>query len=103
MGLMLWVFNGPFNLLEGGYASLENYFGLAPWVFLFLIPAIGMRIFSDELKSGLMELLVVRPISVVQLVWAKFLGALAVVLLAVLPTLVYLWSVNALGSPVGNS
>ena len=101
-GLMLWVFNGPFNLLEGGYASLENYFGLAPWVFLFLIPAIGMRIFSDELKSGMMELLVVRPISVVQLVWAKFLGALAVVLLAVLPTLVYLWSVNALGSPVGN-
>ena len=101
-GLMLWVFNGPFNLLEGGYASLENYFGLAPWVFLFLIPAIGMRIFSDELKSGMMELLVVRPISVVQLVWAKFLGALVVVLLAVLPTFVYLWSINALGSPVGN-
>ncbi|MDA0741351.1 MAG: gliding motility-associated ABC transporter substrate-binding protein GldG [Bacteroidetes bacterium] len=101
-GLMLWVFNGPFNLLEGGYAALENYFGLAPWVFLFLVPAIGMRIFSDELKSGMMELLVVRPISVVQLVWAKFLGALAVVLLAVLPTLVYLWSINALGSPVGN-
>ena len=61
-----------------------------------------MRIFSDELKSGMMELLVVRPISVVQLVWAKFLGALAVVLLAVLPTFVYLWSINALGSPVGN-
>ena len=89
-GLMLWVFNGPFNVLDGGYASLENYFGLAPWVFLFLIPAIGMRIFSDELKSGMMELLVVRPISIVQLVWAKFLGALVVVLLAVLPTLVYL-------------
>lgn len=101
-GLMLWVFNGPFNLLEGGYASLENYFGLAPWVFLFLIPAIGMRIFSDELKSGMMELLVVRPISVVQLVWAKFLGALVVVLLAVLPTFVYLWSMHALGSPIGN-
>ena len=101
-GLMLWVFNGPFNLLEGGYASLENYFGLAPWVFLFLIPAIGMRIFSDELKSGMMELLVVRPISVVQLVWAKFLGALVVVLLAVLPTFVYLWSIHALGSPIGN-
>ena len=101
-GLMLWVFNGPFNVLDGGYASLENYFGLAPWVFLFLIPAIGMRIFSDELKSGMMELLVVRPISIVQLVWAKFLGALVVVLLAVLPTLVYLWSVHVLGSPVGN-
>ncbi len=101
-GLMLWVFNGPFNILEGGYATLENYFGLAPWVFLFLIPAISMRTFSDELKSGMMELLVVRPFSLAQLIWAKFLGTFAVVLLSILPTLVYLWSVRVLGSPVGN-
>ena len=101
-GLMLWVFNGPFNILEGGYATLENYFGLAPWVFLFLIPAISMRTFSDELKSGMMELLVVRPFSLAQLIWAKFLGTFIVVLLSILPTLVYLWSVRVLGSPVGN-
>ena len=101
-GLMLWVFNGPFNILEGGYATLENYFGLAPWVFLFLIPAISMRTFSDELKSGMMELLVVRPFSLAQLIWAKFLGTFTVVLLSILPTLVYLWSVRVLGSPVGN-
>ena len=101
-GLMLWVFNGPFNILEGGYATLENYFGLAPWVFLFLIPAISMRTFSDELKSGMMELLVVRPFSLGQLIWAKFLGTFTVVLLSILPTLVYLWSVRVLGSPVGN-
>jgi len=99
---MLWVFNGPFNILEGGYATLENYFGLAPWVFLFLIPAISMRTFSDELKSGMMELLVVRPFSLAQLIWAKFLGTFTVVLLSILPTLVYLWSVRVLGSPVGN-
>lgn len=101
-GLMLWVFNGPFNLLEGGYASLGNYFGLAPWVFLFLIPAVSMRVFSDELKSGMMELLVVRPLSTTSLVFAKYLGTLSVVVLSILPTLIYLWSMSALGSPVGN-
>ena len=78
-GLMLWIFSGPFNLLEGGYASLTNYFGLAPWVFLFLIPAVSMRVFSDEIRSGMMELLAVRPISTTQLVVAKYLGTLSVV------------------------
>jgi ABC-2 type transport system permease protein len=101
-GLLLWVFNGPFNLIEGGYASLSNYFALAPWVFLFLIPAVSMRVFSDELKSGMIELLAVRPISSAQLVLAKYLGALVVVVLSILPTFIYLWSISALGSPVGN-
>ena len=101
-GLMLWVFNGPFNLLDGGYATLSNYFGLAPWVFLFLIPAVSMRVFSDELKSGMMELLIVRPISTRELVLAKFLGTLSVVVLSILPTFIYLWSMSELGSPVGN-
>ena len=101
-GLMLWVFNGPFNLLDGGYATLSNYFGLAPWVFLFLIPAVSMRVFSDELKSGMMELLIVRPISTRELVLAKFLGTLSVVVLSILPTFIYLCSMSELGSPVGN-
>ena len=101
-GLLLWVFNGPFNILQSGYATLENYFGLAPWVFLFLIPAISMRVFSDEIKSGMMELLIVRPISLMQLIWAKFFGTFTVVIFSILPTLVYLWSVRTLGSPVGN-
>ena len=95
-GLMLWIFNGPFNLLEGGYASLTNYFGLAPWVFLFLIPAVSMRVFSDEIRSGMMELLAVRPISTTQLVVAKYLGTLSVVVLSIAPTLIYLWSMSAL-------
>ena len=101
-GLMLWVFNGPFNLLDGGYATLSNYFGLAPWVFLFLIPAVSMRVFSDELKSGMMELLIVRPISTRELVLAKFLGTLSVVVLSIRPTFIYVWSMSELGSPVGN-
>lgn len=101
-GLMLWVFAGPFNLLDGGYASLQNYFGLAPWVFLLLIPAVSMRIFSDEIRIGMMELLRIRPMSTLELVLSKYLGTLVVVVLSILPTLVYLYSMSALGSPVGN-
>lgn len=101
-GLMLWVFSGPFNLMDGGYASLQNYFGLAPWVFLFLIPAVSMRVFSDEIRTGMMELLLIRPMSVRALVVAKFLGTLTVVVLSILPTLIYWWSMSALGSPEGN-
>lgn len=101
-GLILWVFPGSFNLLDGGYASLDNYFALAPWVFLFLVPAVSMRVFSDEIKSGLLELLLVRPFSTAQLVAAKYLAVLVVVVLSILPTLVFWWSMSALGSPVGN-
>lgn len=101
-GLMLWVFNGPFNLLDGGYASLEHYFALAPWVFLFLIPAVSMRVFSDEIRTGMLELLLVRPISTVKLVLAKYLATLSVVILSILPTMVFWWSISALGSPAGN-
>ena len=65
-------------------------------------PAVSMRVFSDEIKTGMMELLAVRPISAAQLVVAKYLGALIVVILSILPTCIYLWSISALGSPVGN-
>ena len=102
-GLLLWVFEGnPYNILDGGIATLENYFGLAPWLFLFLIPAVSMRVFSDEIKSGMMELLVVRPLTIAQLVWVKFLATFIVVVLAIVPTFVYIWSLSSLGSPVGN-
>lgn len=102
-GLLLWVYEGnPYNILDGEIATLENYFGLAPWLFLFLIPAVSMRVFSDEIKSGMMELLVVRPLTIAQLVWVKFLATFIVVILAIVPTFVYIWSLSSLGSPVGN-
>ena len=102
-GLLLWVFEGnPYNILDGGIATLEKYFGLAPWLFLFLIPAVSMRVFSDEIKSGMMELLIVRPLTIAQLIWVKFLATFFVVILAILPTFVYMWSLSSLGSPVGN-
>jgi len=100
-GLFLWVFSGDFNIPEGGYASLEALFDLAPWIYLFLIPAVTMRMFADEKRSGTMELLLTRPVTSLQLVLSKFLASLSVVLFTLLPTLIYFYSVYYLGSPVG--
>jgi len=99
--LFLWVFSGNYNIPDSGYASLNGLFEIAPWIYLFLIPAVTMRMFSDEKRSGTMELLLTRPVSEIRLIFAKFLGALFVVLLTLLPTLIYFFSVYALGNPVG--
>lgn len=101
-GLFLWVFPGSFNLLDAGYAGLDGFFFLAPWIFLFLIPALTMRLFSDELKSGTIELLLTKPISEFKLVLGKYLAGLLLCILAILPTLVYLISIHYLGLPQGN-
>ena len=101
-GLFLWVFPGNYNLLENGYAMLDHYFSLAPWVFLFLVPALTMRLIADEKKLGTLELLVTRPLSVFQLLWAKYLAALTLVFFCLVPTLVYFYSIYKLGTPAGN-
>ncbi|MFV0378397.1 MAG: gliding motility-associated ABC transporter substrate-binding protein GldG [Mangrovibacterium sp.] len=101
-GLFLWVFPGNYNLLENGYASLSPYFALAPWIFLFLIPALTMRLFAEEKRLGTLEILITRPFSLFQLVWAKYLAGLCLVVLCLLPTLIYFYSVYSLGNPVGN-
>ncbi|PTN09950.1 gliding motility-associated ABC transporter substrate-binding protein GldG [Mangrovibacterium marinum] len=101
-GLFLWVFPGAYNLLENGYASLSPYFSLAPWIFLFLIPALTMRLFAEEKRLGTLEILITRPYSLLQLVWAKYLAGLFLVLVSLLPTLIYFYSIYNLGNPVGN-
>mgnify|MGYP000288950575 CR=1 FL=1 len=101
-GLFLWVFPGNYNILDNGYASLDSYFSLAPWIFLFLVPALTMRLFADEKRTGTFEILVTRPLSLFQLVWAKYLAGLVLVLMCLLPTLIYFYSVYSLGNPVGN-
>jgi ABC-2 type transport system permease protein len=90
------------NIPESGYASLDSLFYIAPWVFLFLVPAITMRSFAEEIKTGTIELLLTKPISEMQLVAAKFLAAVALVLIALLPCVVYIISVWQLGNPPGN-
>ena len=99
--LFLWIFPGNYNILEGGYASLDGLFSLAPWVYLFLVPAVTMRLFAEEKRLGTMEVLLTRPLSVMQIVMAKFLAGLLLVTISLLPTLIYFYSVYALGNPVG--
>lgn len=100
--LFLWVFDGPMNLLEGGYATLDPLFSLAPWVFLVLVPAITMRSFAEEKKAGTLDLLITRPVTEMQIILAKYFAAIVLVTLALLPTLIYYYSVVYLGNPTGN-
>lgn len=101
-GLFLWVFKGEFNLLDNGRANLSSFFLLAPWIIIFLVPAVTMRSFSDEKKQGTLELLVTKPISHLQIVLGKYFGAFVLILLALLPTLIYVYTVSQLGNPQGN-
>jgi ABC-2 type transport system permease protein len=101
-GLFLWVFPLQFNILDYGFASIDNLFMLSPFVFLFLIPAITMRSFADEQKTGTIELLMTKPLTDMQIIGAKYLAGLFLVLFALLPTLVYFFSVYKLGLPQGN-
>jgi ABC-2 type transport system permease protein len=101
-GLFLWVFQGDFNILDFGYANLDGLFMIAPFVFLFLIPAITMRLFAEEKRTGTMELILTKPLTEFEIVMAKFLSGLILVIFSLLPTLVYFFSVYQLGLPKGN-
>jgi len=94
-GLLLFVFPDS-NILDFGYATLDKFFELAPWILLFLIPAITMKSFSDEFRTGTFEILRTKPLSTWQLVSGKFMGSFLVVLIALLPTLLYVLSIDAL-------
>lgn len=100
--LFMWVFPGSLNIIDSGYANMDTLFTLAPWVFLFLVPAVTMRMFSEEKKSGTIDLLLTRPISDINIVLAKFAAGLSIVLISLLPTMIYYISVWQLGDPVGN-
>lgn len=94
-GLFLFVFPDS-NIFDYGYATLEKYFDLAPWILLLLVPAITMRSFSEEFRSGTYEILQTKPVSRWQLIMGKFLGSFLVVLTALLPTIIYAFTVQSL-------
>jgi ABC-2 type transport system permease protein len=98
-GLMLFVFQD--NVLDFGYATLDRFFELSPWILLLLIPAITMRSFAEEFKTGTFEILQTRPLTPWQITGGKFLGSLIVVAIALLPTIVYFFSIQALSSNEG--
>lgn len=101
-GLFLWVFKGDFNILNAGFADLNSFFFITPWFFIFLIPAITMRSFTDEVKLGTIEILKTKPITYWQIVLGKFFGAFTLIILALIPTIAYVYTIHQLGNPVGN-
>lgn len=101
-GLFLWIFPMGFNIIDYGYASLDNLFMISPVVFLFLIPAITMRSFADEKRGGTIEMLLTKPLTDMQIIMSKYLAGVSLVIFSLLPTLIYAISVYLLGLPKGN-
>ena len=101
-GLFLWVIPGQYNIIDAGYANVDGLFYLAPWLFLFLCPAVTMRLFAEEKQTGTWELLVTKPLSRLQLVLGKYFAGWVLVALALLPTLIYYFSASYLAEPIGN-
>jgi ABC-2 type transport system permease protein len=101
IGLIVWVFPES-SVLDYGFADLESLFTYTPYVFTFLVPALSMRAIADERKMGTWELLRTSPLSLVQIILAKYFALLCLVLVALLPTLLYFFSITQLGDPVGN-
>lgn len=101
-GLFLWVFDGDFNILNSGFADLAPFFTLSPWILIFLIPAVTMRSFSDEKKQGTIELLMTKPISIREIVAGKFFGSFLLIVIAIIPTFIYVYIISTLGLPEGN-
>ena len=96
-GLFLFIFPDT-NLFDGGYATLDIFFEMAPWILLLLIPAISMRSFSDEFKSGTYEILATRPLGKWQIIGGKYFASLIIVIIALLPTGVYVYTIHALST-----
>ncbi|HCH43862.1 MAG TPA: gliding motility-associated ABC transporter permease subunit GldF [Algoriphagus sp.] len=101
IGLIVWVFPET-SVLEYGYADLEPLFTYTPYVFTFLIPALSMRAIAEEKRNQTWELLRTAPLSLTQIIIAKYLALLCLIILAVLPTLLYYISIVQLGDPIGN-
>jgi len=101
-GLFLWVFKDNTNILNAGFADLNSFFYLAPWILVFLIPAITMKSFADELNTGTIETLRTKPITDWQIVLGKFTASLLLIVIALAPTMTYVYTIIQLGNPIGN-
>ncbi len=101
IGLLMWIFPDT-NVLDYGYASMETLFSLAPYVFMFLIPAITMKAFAEEKRGGTIELLYTLPFRDIEIVVGKFLAGFLLVIFSILPTLIYYFTLSYLGNPSGN-
>lgn len=100
--LFMWIFPGEWNIFDNGYAGLDTLFLLSPWVFLFLVPAVTMKMFAEEKRLGTIELIFSKPITERGIIWGKYLASVLLVLLALLPCLIYYISIYMLGETPGN-
>ncbi|MFO7754924.1 MAG: gliding motility-associated ABC transporter substrate-binding protein GldG [Bacteroidales bacterium] len=100
--LFMWILPGQWNILDSGYASLEPLFIISPWVFLFLVPAVTMRMVAEEKRSGTLELLLSRPVTERDIIYGKYFASVTLVLMALLPCIIYYISVSVLGETTGN-
>ena len=100
--LFMWIFPGEWNILDSGYAGLDTLFFLSPWVFLFLVPSVTMKMIAEEKRLGTIELVYTKPVSERGIVYGKYLASVLLVLLALLPAVVYFISVWLLGETPGN-
>lgn len=100
-GLFVWILPDV-NVFDYGYATLDEMFNVAPWVFMFLIPAITMRFFAEERHSGTLEIITTKPLTDFSIVMGKYLSGVLLVLFSLLPTLLYFYTVYVLADPVGN-
>src|SRR5688500_1161088 len=96
IGLFMWVFSGDFNVIDDGFSNIDTLFIMAPWVFMFLIPAVTMLSFADEKKAGTIELLLTKPLSDLQIILPKYFAGVLLVIFSILPTLIYFISVYKL-------
>lgn len=101
-GAFLWLFSSDFNILDSGFTQMNGLFSLSPFLFLVFIPALTMRLFADEYKEGTIEVLQTSPISNTKLVLSKYFSGLTLVFLAIIPTVVYYFSLSKLSETVGN-
>src|SRR5436190_20269766 len=101
IGLLMWVFPET-SVLDYGYADMDTLFSFGPYVFIFLIPAITMRSFAEEKKGGTMELLLTKPLRDWDIILGKYLAGFFLILVALIPTIIYYFSIRQLGNPVGN-
>lgn len=101
IGLFMWILP-EYNVFDMGYANMDTLFGMAPWVFIFLISAITMRSFSEEKKTGTIEILTTKPVSDTQIILGKYFAGVTLVLFSLLPTLLYFYTVYQMGAPKGN-
>jgi ABC-2 type transport system permease protein len=100
--LFMWVFPGEWNIFDRGYAGLDTLFIISPWVFLFLVPAVTMRMIAEEKRLGTIELIYSKPVTERHIVYGKYSASVALVILSLLPCLIYYYSVFQLGETPGN-